>query len=190
MEIEQIRQELNHLLENIVEHSQQFSKGRQIPSLEISVVLAKINKMQERLAVLKHELEKRELSQKSTTNENDNNTKSPPPPLKNKELTTSITPTQKHLKMEVEDTIVIKKIQHSPIVKLADVFTLNDRYLYANLLFKKDMANFTSFVKSIDNASSFEEGKSLFNKAAQAHRWDMDEEITSHLYSLIERRFL
>ena len=47
MEIEQLRKELDHLLENVVDHSKDFTERRQIPSLEIGVVLAKINKMQD-----------------------------------------------------------------------------------------------------------------------------------------------
>ena len=47
MEIDEIRQELNDLLENVVDHSGRYTAERPIPSLEISFVLSKINKMQE-----------------------------------------------------------------------------------------------------------------------------------------------
>lgn len=64
MEIEDIRKELNHLLENVVEHSTRYSEERPIPSLEISFVLTKINKIQENLSVLRHLLEEKEKQSK------------------------------------------------------------------------------------------------------------------------------
>ena len=61
MEIQEIRQELNQLLENIVDHSGRYNEERLIPSLEVNFVLSKINKMQEKLAVLKFLLEQQEM---------------------------------------------------------------------------------------------------------------------------------
>ena len=66
MEVKKIRQELNELIKNIVEHSESFPANRPIPSLEVSAVISKVNKMQERLAVLKYLLEIHENQQKAT----------------------------------------------------------------------------------------------------------------------------
>ncbi len=135
MEIEQLRKELNHLLNNVIEHSQDFSNKRQIPSLEISVVLAKINKMQENLAVLRHLLQERENNQKT-----ENKTK--------QEIASEITTEQlpkteqifekENLIVEPnnEDASISDKMQQSSITKLVDAFNLNDRYLFANELMR------------------------------------------------------
>ena len=60
MEIEQLRKELNHLIESVAERSQKYDGGKPIPSLEISVLLAKINKIQEHLVILGYLLQEEE----------------------------------------------------------------------------------------------------------------------------------
>src|SRR3989338_9055 len=125
MEIEQLRKEINHLLENVVEHSNSYSDNKPIPSLEISFILTKINKLHETMSILKYLLEEQErktikasiLAAKS---------KSVVVIIENK-----ITPTKKQIKT-VEDNF-----KQKPIVKLIDAFSLNDRYLFANELFHK-----------------------------------------------------
>ena len=65
MEIGRIRKELTALLDNIVEHSNKYSEDRTIPSLEVGVVLTKINRLQDGMSVLRHLLEKQEKEAKN-----------------------------------------------------------------------------------------------------------------------------
>ena len=184
MEIERIRKELNELLENIVEHSNRYSDERPIPSLEISFTLTKVNKLQERMSVLRHLLEQKENETKQSKNTE-------------KEITAVVEEAP-----EIEVDVVIKEsepTQEAPeekaptsenleapsITKLVDALSLNDRYLYANELFNKDMNAFNELVKSIDNCNSLGEALAFFSFN------DLDEE-NEHVLSfqnLVERRF-
>ena len=182
MEIEQLRKELNHLLENVVNHSEQFSEGRSIPSLEINVVLAKINKMKENLIVLKYLLGEQEKKAKKMSSFTESvkpieisSSKEEPLIVEDK-----ITPVKKQPKT-VEDNL-----KQQPIKKLIDAFSLNDRYLFANELFHKDMNAFNELIKTIDNCSCFEDAKEIISKLD----WDYENESVLSFLNSVERRFL
>lgn len=177
MEIERIRKEINELLENVMEHSSRYSDERPIQSLEISFVLTKINKMQESFAILKHLLELQEKEAKQT---------------KNKERKTTIVQEEKEItviessKIDSEKSPVLEvKNEQSSLPKLIDALTLNDRYLYANELFNKDMNAFNNMVKSIDNISSLNEAKELLSSLGL----DDENEHVLSFHELVERRF-
>jgi DNA repair exonuclease SbcCD ATPase subunit len=179
MEIEQIRKELNHLLNSVVDHSTKYSDERPIPSLEISFVLTKINKMKENLVVLNYLLKEKEKSSKrlndsereiAKTKQNEeqkNNTEI--------EMSTSIQ----------EKNNTAESIVQIPVLKLADALTLNDRYLYANQLFDKDMNAFNEMIKSIDECSSLDEAKDLHGSLG----WDDENTHVISFNILVDRRF-
>lgn len=179
MEIEQIRKELNHLLNSVVDHSTKYSNERPIPSLEISFVLTKINKMKENLVVLNYLLKEKEKSSKrlndsereiAKTKQNEeqkNNTEI--------EMSTSIQ----------EKNNTAESIVQIPVLKLADALTLNDRYLYANQLFDKDMNAFNEMIKSIDECSSLDEAKDLHGSLG----WDDENTHVISFNILVDRRF-
>ncbi|PJA07946.1 MAG: hypothetical protein COX70_05130 [Flavobacteriales bacterium CG_4_10_14_0_2_um_filter_32_8] len=182
MEIEQLRKEINHLLENIVEHSNSYSENKSIPSLEISFVLAKVNKLHESLMVLKYLLEEQEKKTK-------------------KSIASTTEPKPVELIIEKEDTIIVEhnvvaikkqiitvedNLKQKSIKKLIDAFSLNDRYLFANELFNKDMNAFNELIKAIDNCSSLDDAKEILSKLD----WDYENENVLSFLNSVERRFL
>jgi len=202
MEIEQLRKEINQLLDNIVDHSERYAGSRHLPSLEISFVLSKVNKMQERMIVLKHLVE-----------ENENNVK-----LNNEKKTHDVVadsslpedvqvqpepfvadPAEEESPIEEESPVeeidvpedneriaaVSENLEQPTISKLIDALTLNDRYLYANELFDKDMNAFNDLVKSIDNSASINEAKELLMQL----NWDDENEHVLSFILLVEQRF-
>ncbi len=207
MEIEQLRKELTHLLDNVVSHSRHFSEGKQIPSLEISVVLAKINRMQEYLAVLKHLLEKQEIndyyenktettsSVKSTdrsSNKDGLYTKEKETTTKEKEKLTTVKP-QEAITQKVDDeqhiSSVSEKLQQTLTGKLIDAFTLNDRYLYANELFNKDMAAFNELIKTLDNCDNKQEVHQILLNTKIKFSWEDENEHYVSFTEIISRKF-
>ena len=183
MEIEGIRKELNDLLDNVLEHSTRYSEERPIPSLEISFVLTKINKMQENLSVLRHLLEEKEKASKEARN-----TKRETAAIEVLKEEPSLTETISEIKEEQTSEVPStssENLEQPSIPKLTDALTLNDRYLYANELFNKDMNAFNELVKSIDNCSAINEA----NKLLSPYDWDDENEHVLSFTQLIERRF-
>jgi len=213
MEIEQLRQELNDLLENVVEHSNNYSGNRQIPSLEISYVLTKINKMQETLIILKHLVKEEEIQikkekqlkrqQKEDTAKIEvegNNSLAEniiEEEIKVDEPIEIVVEEEKTLAEESlpqqtteEPTKPITNIEQLPIAKLVDAFSLNDRYLYANELFNKDMGAFNETVKNIDVCTNFDEAQAILMDVGTTNNWDVENEHVLSFTNLVERRFL
>ena len=208
MEIAELRQELNDLLENVVEHSQRYSGNRPIPSLEISFVFTKINKMQETLIILKYLLKEEEKQKKKASIAS---REEKPANLVEEKIEEVITQTEKVIE-EIVEPIIEEKIEKKeedseieneateknngitvdqlPIAKLADSFSLNDRYLFANELFDKDMSAFNETVKSIDVSADFEEAKAILLKQGTDRGWDLENENVLAFTNLVERRFL
>ena len=209
MEIEQLRKELDHLLENVVDHSKDFTDRRQIPSLEIGVVLAKINKMQEKLIVLRHLIQTEEQNRQRSKGKRETPNEVVIEKAVEVEVIEKKIEEVQEPKVEVvegkeevieaiiENPIIITdtsnsvadQIQHAPINKLVDAFTLNDRYLYANELFNKDMSAFNEMIKTIDDFASIDEAQTLFNQRGTTYNWDTENQLVIDFMNLIERRF-
>ena len=203
MEIDQLRQELNDLLDNVVEHSEIYSGNRQIPSLEISYVLTKINKMQETLIVLKHLLneEERENKRRSKAKREQETIDKDKVLIEEKVEIVEVEPIVETEKLvepineeaPVQKVAEVKKpnnIEQLPIAKLVDALSLNDRYLFANELFDKDMSAFNDTVKSIDESANFEAAKVILMENGNQREWDIENEHVLSFTNLVERRFL
>ncbi len=217
MEIEQLRKELNDLLENVVEHSSGYERSRKMPPLEISYVLSKINKMQETLILLKHltnEEEKENRQQRVLAREVKEEVLIPEKPAVVPEQVDEVvleevipeeikeTPaeTEEAVVAEVEEPIAELEqekeskptinIEQMPIANLVDAFSLNDRYLFANELFNKDMGLFNDVVKKIESCSDFEAAKSILIEFGAQNDWDVESEHVLSFSDLVERRFL
>lgn len=203
MEIQEIRQELNELIENIVDHSGRYNDERQIPSLEVSFVLSKINKMQEKFTILKFLLEQQEMlaKQEEPVTEAQEETETAPIAEENvaeeniqQEVVEDdpvIEQIEDEIKPEVQEEALDNKdtkkenLEQPSIAKLSDGLTLNDRYLYANELFNKDMNAFNELVKSIDNCTTMDKATALYSSMD----WELDNEHVISFTNLVERRF-
>lgn len=197
MSIQKIRKELNELLENVVAHSESFPENRPIPSLEISVVLSKINKMQENLAVLKYLLERQEKELKNSGKAHAITNESTKKTVSQIEITTeTIEPNSVH-HLEVENQMqtkeqpseIAQKLQKTKLKSLKEAFSLNDRYLFANELFNKNMEAFNAAVKSLDECANIEEATHFFQNLKEKANWDDENTYFVAFMELIERRF-
>jgi len=205
MEIEQLRQELNDLLANVIDHSRNFSKGRQIPSLEIGAVLAKINKMQEKLVVWRYLVEVEEADKKAKNIQSKIDKKHDEEPVIQEQpeiINTVETPIYTQ-EVEVEEELILEKpepntnknetvsdiMQHTPITKLVDAFNLNDRYLYANELFNKDMNAFNECIKTLDNCESLAQANEMVSSLKNQLQWDEENEQVFSFIEMVTRRF-
>ena len=222
MDVKKIRQELNEIIKNIVEHSESFPANRPIPSLEVSAVISKVNKMQERLAVLKYLLEVQENQQKATPSQEPTSTQEeelvapesavseiiiteqvaePEAPVIETPEATQQEEQEKEPQEKMEDKVisatedlkanqeVAQKLSRTPIKSLKEAFSLNDRYLYANELFDKNMEAFNNLIKTIDESSNINEANEKLITAKTQYNWDEENNFYVEFSILVERRF-
>lgn len=200
MEIEQLHKEIHQLLEKIVQHSEMFFEDR--PSLlELDVILTKLSKTQEKIAVLKYVMEHKESEGKGLSKKIHTERVIETPPIDVVEKEEEIPVREKEEVVVEEETLIEakeenveegdvgSKFQQNPISKLVDAFTLNDRYLYANELFAKDMGAFNELVTNIDKCANFNDANELLNSKKNELNWDEESEFIQGFTNMVERRF-
>ena len=84
---------------------------------------------------------------------------------------------------------VVEKLSRTPIKSLKEAFSLNDRYLYANELFDKNMEAFNNLIKTIDESSNINEAQEKLITAKTQYNWDEENNFYVEFSILIERRF-
>ncbi len=213
MEIQQLRKEFNQQLEKINQQSERFTEQSHLPSLEASVILSKITKLQEIAAVLKYTIEqnedktnqKRRDYQQAVRREDAKEE----PILEEKEENDEIAEPKEGI---IESTTIINeeviaidekekgednsassigdKLSESPIVSLKDAFSLNDRYLFANELFNKDMTLFNEAIKVLDAAENEILAMDKLRELGISLNWDLEDENLISLQNMVQRRFL
>ena len=216
MEIQQLRKEFNQLLDKINQHSERFTDADHFPSLEASVMLSKINKLQELTAVLKFaiELNEEEAGKKRRDFQQAQRE------LKTEEIVEEIVdaPEEKQIELideviEIEEEVlavveeikndveveekqqelkssVSDKFSQTPIASLKDAFSLNDRYLFANELFNKDMNLFNEAIKVLDACENEVIAMGKLNELGATYDWDLENEHLLSLQNKVQRRFL
>jgi len=214
MEIEQLRKEFNQLLANISEHSERFTDHEHLPALEVSVMMSKINKLQEIATVLKFVLQDNEQKRKLVRSQEsmavpsktietpieveqpviepiENNIAEEQVQLEQQVVVDEQPQIQEPIKSTVQSkSSVSDKFSFAPLASLKDAFSLNDRYLFANELFKKDMSLFTETVKNIDACKDLMSAQEILNTSKTNLNWDTENERVISFYQLVERRFL
>jgi hypothetical protein len=215
MEIQQLRKEFNQLLEKINQHSERFTDKEYVPSLEASVILSKINKLQEIAAVLKFaiELNEDEAGQKRRNyNQEQRELKAEEmiveaPQVKTEEeqivlideaieMEEEALAVAEELKVDVKvekkdsSSSVSDKFSQTPISSLKDAFSLNDRYLFANELFNKDMNLFNDAIKTLDACENEVVAMGKLNEFGATYDWDLENEHLLSLQNKVQRRFL
>lgn len=216
MEIQQLRKEFNQLLDKINEHSERFTDKDHFPSLEASVMLSKINKLQELAAVLKFAIElneeeagqkrrdyqqaQRELKTEEIVEEIIDATEETQIDLIDEviEIEEEVLAVVEEIKNDVEtkeqnldaSASVSDKFSQTPIASLKDAFSLNDRYLFANELFNKDMNLFNEAIKTLDACENEVIAMGKLNEFGATYDWDLENEHLLSLQNKVQRRFL
>jgi hypothetical protein len=85
---------------------------------------------------------------------------------------------------------VSDKFSQTPIASLKDAFSLNDRYLFANELFNKDMNLFNEAIKVLDACENEVIAMGKLNEFGATYDWDLENDHLLSLQNKVQRRFL
>jgi len=89
-------------------------------------------------------------------------------------------------------TELSEKLSEMPIADLTKGMSINDRLLYMNELFGRDMAKLDEVLRALNNFPSLESAKSYLVGIATQYDWSQDErsEIAQSFIKLVRRRFV
>jgi hypothetical protein len=84
---------------------------------------------------------------------------------------------------------LVDKLNNKPISNLTQALSLNEKYLYANEFFNKDLNAFLLMVKKINEAQNLQQAMQIF-KTEVSKANDTENELVESFTKLIIRRFL
>lgn len=89
-------------------------------------------------------------------------------------------------------TELSEKLSEMPIADLTKGMSINDRLLYMNELFGRDMAKLDEVLRALNNFPSLDSAKSYLIGVAAQYNWGDDErsEIAQSFIKLVRRRFV
>lgn len=199
-DVAKIRKELTNLVDKLKEQSDNVSNMEHVPSLEINVMMARVNRLYEKAVLYKHIL----IAEESLKEQ-----------MQAPELITSETQTSEAINSEIQEELIViteipkKNTNHSapvietsekkknsisegkPISSIKKYLGINERYLYANELFKGKMEDLLNALDEIDKQTTFENAQGLIKtKWAANYNWDDDNANVISFLKIVERRFL
>ena len=207
MEKNSIRKEIANLIDSIKEHSEDIGNKKQIPQLELEVILQKIQKLYEKSIIYNHlnklsnESELKEsvpiaIVEKSKQAEPIQAKENPekqvimdlfaselPPPVpaaRNKAAT------QKNLEVIKSSSNSLKK----PIKDLKAAIGINEKFQFINELFNGNMQEYNIAVNQLDGLENYNEASTYVNSLQEIYRWKNEGPIVANFLNLIERRYL
>lgn len=200
-DVAKIRKELTNLVDKLKEQSDNVSNMEHVPSLEINVMMARVNRLYEKAVLYKHILiaEESLKEQVPALSFSSNEPLTPvietivepsAPTLKNENNTNLSTQATKS-ETKIPEKRKGSLLEGAPISNIKKYLGINERYLFANELFKGKMEELMNAIDEIEKQSSFENAQGLIKtKWANSYQWDEDNAQVISFYKIVERRFL
>lgn len=200
-DVAKIRKELTNLVDKLKEQSDNVSNMEHVPSLEINVMMARVNRLYEKAVLYKHILIAEEsLKEQIQTNEiNTNEAEIPETINAETQVEELIVAAEVHKTNANHSAPIIETSEKrknsisegKPISSIKKYLGINERYLFANELFKGKMKELLNAVDEIDKQTTFENAQGLIKtKWAVSYQWDDDNANVISFQKIVERRFL
>lgn len=213
-DVAKIRKELTDLVDKLKEQSDNVSQMSHVPSLEIHVMMARVNRLYEKAVLYKHILESEKMkidiqAELSVPEQTPPPAEQPvpiPPPIETIEpvqappppppTTTpplaekKATPEQSAPKVPA-DILMADILSRKPIPSIKKALGINERYLFANELFGGKQDLLMQAIEEIEQQSTLENAMGIVQaKWALTYTWDLENPQVVAFLKIIERRFL
>jgi len=88
-------------------------------------------------------------------------------------------------------TELSEKLSEQPVSDLSKAMSINDRLLYMNELFERDMNALDESIKMLNNYDTMEQARPYLMNLAEAHNWAQEErkDIAESFIKLVRRRY-
>lgn len=91
---------------------------------------------------------------------------------------------------EFEDNSLANKLENQGITDLKKAIGLNERFYYANELFRGDGAEYSQAIEEFNHLGSMDDARRLITaKYEEKYKWDYDSEAVTSFLNLLGRRY-
>ena len=193
MEKSRIRKEISDLINSIKEHSDNIGNKKNIPQLELELILSKIEKLYEKSIVFNYlhsipEKNAEQVNVSSLVSESFEN-------ITANETSKEPIQTQIPLDLFASDThtenehSLADKLGRQAIKDLKDAIGINEKFQFINELFEGHMQEYNAALSQLNNMTEINEAKTYLNTLKALYHWK-DNTISSAFIDLVERKFL
>ena len=203
-DLQELRRNITAIIDDIKYHSDSLTPLERLPVIQLKVILAKINKLTEKTTILLHYVEKQgKLSDKAESTEisemiipEEVSQISPVSEEAGIELKEKADKSEEKVKVdkssvktEPKRQDVQSKLKKLKVSDLNTAIGINEKYLFASVLFKGDTSKFSSVIKEINALNNSEELKAYLDNLHRNYNWDSENEIVMNFLELVERKF-
>jgi hypothetical protein len=208
MDKKQIRKEIADLINSIKEHSDNIGEKEHIPQLELELILSKIEKLYKKSIVfnfvnsekeviqLKNESAKTESSIKQESTAEAKNDPAPKAEQVVKDVqgekkkSEPVAENREIKKETVEEQQPVLNIKKPLVTDIRSVIGINDKFRFANELFKGNIQEYEIAISQLNNAGTLTSAMEYFMNIQQLYSWDSEHECVRSLYDIVERRYV
>ncbi|MDF2437547.1 MAG: hypothetical protein K0Q95_1923 [Bacteroidota bacterium] len=207
MDKKEIRKEIAILINSIKEHSDNIGEKEHIPQLELELILSKIEKLYKKSIVFnflnsekdsmqtKVEAKKAEPVPMAETKTEIKADSLPPSNLFGEEVVVPEKKVEKksekkEIKQQPEEKEPVINIKKPAITDIRAAIGINDKFRFANELFKGNIQEYEIAVSQLNNAETLDSAMEYFMNIQQLYNWDNEHECVKSLYDIVERRYV
>jgi hypothetical protein len=208
-DLKEMRRDITALIDDVKYHSDSLTDLERLPVIQLKVILAKINKLTEKTTILLHYIElqgKLSEAHKADSSATKQEVITPEPiiekPLvadETKETAPELpeikpeAPEEKppivELKKPVKTQNIEEKLKKIVIRDLMSAIGINEKYLFASVLFKGNTETFFKSIEQINQLVSAAELNAYLEGLKKTYSWDMENDTVKNFMELVLRKF-
>ncbi len=143
-------------------------------------------KLQESLAVYKHNKQEKEISPSFSIHSKVSNIE---PIVEKKEEIKEII--KEEIENKIEETILVTPEEKHEVRKVTQPLSvgINDKFRFINELFSQNGNEYNIAIEQLGNVSSWAEAEAYLNSLKELYGWSANSETVAYLYALVKKRF-
>jgi uncharacterized protein YqgV (UPF0045/DUF77 family) len=186
MDKNQIRKDIESLIDNIKEHFDNALDHDHIPQLELETIVNKIEKLHQKAIIFHYLNEKHHEVDRTHKNIEPVADTSSTEPQQTDLFGSAIAPKQPAQTITKSTSQAEKKTE-----SISDINTaigINEKFQFINELFEGNMNEYTAAINQLNNYTSFSEAEAYLNSVKGIYKWNDDQPMVEKFMSIVKRK--
>ncbi|MCC6691283.1 MAG: hypothetical protein IT235_07090 [Bacteroidia bacterium] len=190
MDKNQIRKDIESLIDNIKVHFDNALDHDHIPQLELETIVNKIEKLHQKAIILhylneRHSIELMDDSDNKVTTNTDSSSQAP--------VQTDLfgsTVVSKTSSSTTAKSALLSEKKQEPITDINTAIGINEKFQFINELFEGNMNEYTAAISQLNNYASLAEAQSYLNSIMEIYKWKDGNPVSEKFIKIVRRKLL